>query len=595
MTVPESFPFPATVPLPNLVSSVERFLRWCEPLLTADEVRATLRAAEEFLASDALGHDVQRVLAAREQSATGSWLDDFWDRRYLGRRSRIAMDANFFFLLEGDSGEQVDRAARLTRALLEAQRTLRASASPGQLGEAFGRSRIPGISIDTTVWAPDSRHIVVLAKGQAFRVQVLDAARKPLCVERLVAAFRRAESLSESANGGLRGVGRATTLPRRDWALLRRTLKASVTSARALEAIDSALFIVSLDGASPIGDQDSSAALLHGDSANRWFDKSLSLIVFANGVAGLNFEHSRIDGLSASQLMTLLRTAESTAAGEGCESDGSVDVTPLHFEPDEDADRLIHAAGSRFAEAASRSVSRVLVFDEFGAEQVKRWSSSPDAFVQMAFQLANHDVRGKSGSTYESISMAASGGRTEAMRVVTPESVEFVIAMGDARYTAQQRWQAYRRAVDAHVARVSDCKHGRAPEQHLWQIAMLIEASGAQVPSLFTSPGWRAMRDERMSTSAVQADGVRVFGFGATGADCIGVAYSCRPDDISVHLHAATEAAGEIDRFAEGVMESFRRIGVLLETAASRRSASLPTSRPCGPPIRPPRTSGGCG
>ena len=36
--------------------------------------------------------------------------------------------------------------------------------------------------------------------------------------------------------------------------------------------------------------------LLHGDSANRWFDKAMSLIVFADGSAGINDEHCLLDG-----------------------------------------------------------------------------------------------------------------------------------------------------------------------------------------------------------------------------------------------------------------------------------------------------------
>ena len=33
-------------------------------------------------------------------------------------------------------------------------------------------------------------------------------------------------------------------------------------------------------------------ALIHGNGSNRWFDKSFNLVVFANGKAGLNVEHS---------------------------------------------------------------------------------------------------------------------------------------------------------------------------------------------------------------------------------------------------------------------------------------------------------------
>ncbi|MFN3545816.1 MAG: choline/carnitine O-acyltransferase, partial [Thiobacillus sp.] len=35
--------------------------------------------------------------------------------------------------------------------------------------------------------------------------------------------------------------------------------------------------------------------ILHGNGTNRWFDKSVSMVVFANGRAGFNGEHTWAD------------------------------------------------------------------------------------------------------------------------------------------------------------------------------------------------------------------------------------------------------------------------------------------------------------
>ena len=57
---------------------------------------------------------------------------------------------------------------------------------------------------------------------------------------------------------------------------------------------------------------------------------------------------------------------------------------------------------------------------------------SPDAFVQMAYQLAHRRAKGLTGATYESIATRQyRHGRTEAMRVVTPEVLTFVSTMED--------------------------------------------------------------------------------------------------------------------------------------------------------------------
>ena len=104
------------LPLPTLEESCDRFLEWCGPLLTADERAATETAVASFLRP---GGPARQLHAALEQydAAAGmhSWLDTFWPYRYLGRRDRIALNANFFFLFEDSDQGQVERAARARR------------------------------------------------------------------------------------------------------------------------------------------------------------------------------------------------------------------------------------------------------------------------------------------------------------------------------------------------------------------------------------------------------------------------------------------------------------------------------------------------
>lgn len=86
------------------------------------------------------------------------------------------------------------------------------------------------------------------------------------------------------------------------WASARQNLVEN-HNAESLNVVDSALFCVSLDNTSfdfsdpvPLVQN-----MLHGYKegiANRWFDKSVSLIVCKDGTAGVNFEHSWGDGVA---------------------------------------------------------------------------------------------------------------------------------------------------------------------------------------------------------------------------------------------------------------------------------------------------------
>ena len=62
-----------------------------------------------------------------------------------------------------------------------------------------------------------------------------------------------------------------------------------------LRVIESAIMVVVLDDSSPSTMTDLGRALIAGSGADRWFDKSITCVAFANGRIGLNCEHSWAD------------------------------------------------------------------------------------------------------------------------------------------------------------------------------------------------------------------------------------------------------------------------------------------------------------
>jgi carnitine O-acetyltransferase len=207
------------VPLPTLAESCERFLAWCAPLLTADELAATEAAVASFRRPGSSAHTLQAALE-RYNSTEGvhSWLDTFWPSRYLGRRDRIALNANFFFLFNGADQPQVARAAGLIAAAVDYKLLLDEELVPPvvqrgqplsmeQLKFLFSTTRIPGAGQDTVrapytaQWPGPSRarHIVVFFRGNMFRLDVLDPGGRRYPPDDLEA--------------GLRAVMRAGALP----------------------------------------------------------------------------------------------------------------------------------------------------------------------------------------------------------------------------------------------------------------------------------------------------------------------------------------------------------------------------------------------
>ncbi|GAB3493410.1 carnitine O-acetyltransferase [Amycolatopsis cihanbeyliensis] len=582
------------VPLPTLEDSCTRFLEWCEPLLTEDERARTGAAVAEFLRPDSAARALHAELERYDASeGVRSWLDRFWPARYLGRRDRIALNANFFFLFQESDQGQVERAAGLVAAAVGYKKLLDQESIPPvvQRGAAhsmeqhkflFSTTRIPG-AVQDTVRAPYSaerpgpasaRHIAVFFRGNIFRLDVLGPDGHPYTLDDLAAGLRSVLKAGAARADTEDAVGHLTTKARAEWAASRQALLAAERgNADALEAVEGALFCVCLEDFAPESTQQACDQLLHGDSGNRWFDKAVSLIVFADGTAGINVEHCGLDGTTILSFVdTLLSTpAREHSARSGARTQGMPAVDPVEFVLDDELRADVRAAGAAFAAYAADTATTTVSFD-FGADQIKGLRCSPDAFAQLAYQLAHRRSKGVTGATYESIATRQyQNGRTEAMRVVTPEILRFVAAMEDPGTDPATRRAAFRAAADKHVSRAKECQQGQAPEQHLWELQLIQqregEPLGATEPlALYDSPGWTIMRNDYLSTSSAPSTHIQYFGFGSTSGTCIGVAYVLLPQRWNLYLSTPRPVAEQMFAFARQLTVAVEELRELLAT-----------------------------
>ncbi|MFD7440883.1 choline/carnitine O-acyltransferase [Streptomyces sp. NPDC059909] len=585
------------VPLPTLEASCERFLAWCAPLLSAGERAATEAEVAAFLRPGGPGRVLQAAL--EEYDATEgvhSWLDTFWPYRYLGRRDRIALNANFFFLFQESGQAQVERAAGLIAGALNYKRQLDQEliAPVGLRGVPqsmvqnkflFSTTRIPGAQQDT-VRAPYSdewpgpskaRHIVVFFRGGMFRLDVLGAGGVPYGLDDLEAGLR-AVMKAGAEPAAPTSVGHLTTMARAEWAAARESLLACHPgNADALDIVESALFCVCLEDFAPADTQEACDELLYGDRGNRWFDKAVSLIVFADGRAGINVEHCELDGTTILSFTDFLlsTSAEEHSRQSGARSQGLPTLEPVVFEVDDALRAQVRAAADVFAAYGEATATTTVSFADFGSTTAKSLGVSPDAFVQCAYQLAHQRAKGLLGATYESIATRQyRNGRTEAMRVVTPEMLEFVTAMEDPAADADTRRAAFRAAAEAHVSRAKASQAGQVPEQHLWELEMIQRRRGTELgvpeqPALYRTPGWLTMRDDYLSTSSAPSHNIQYFGFGSTSSRCIGVAYVLLPERFNLYLSTPQAVADQMRTFADRLREA---VGELRELLGSERS-----------------------
>lgn len=98
-------------------------------------------------------------------------------------------------------------------------------------------------------------------------------------------------------------IGALTTENRDVWTSLRKELiSSSEKNQQSLDIIERAVFVVCLDDVKPVTKDEISKFCWVGDGRNRFFDKSLQFIIFDNGKAGFNGEHSMMDATPTSRL-----------------------------------------------------------------------------------------------------------------------------------------------------------------------------------------------------------------------------------------------------------------------------------------------------
>lgn len=186
------------LPVPALKTTIKRYLRTVEPLMSADEYGRIERDAQTFLLSS-VASKCQAILVLKSW-LTGNYVSDWWEKYvYLRSRSPILINSNYYglgYAYHIPSGDQCARAAVLThlyarfKNLLDDERLAPTSVRGAvpicmrQYQRFFCLTREPGRDTDT-LRHYDSVHVAVQYKGTWWRVDCLTADKKPVSVASL--------------------------------------------------------------------------------------------------------------------------------------------------------------------------------------------------------------------------------------------------------------------------------------------------------------------------------------------------------------------------------------------------------------------------
>uniref|UniRef100_A0A8C2C5H4 Carnitine palmitoyltransferase 1C n=1 Tax=Cyprinus carpio TaxID=7962 RepID=A0A8C2C5H4_CYPCA len=492
------------LPVPAVKDTVKRYLESARLLMSDAEYERMTTLAKEFESS--LGNRLQWYLKLKAMWAS-NYVSDWWEEYvYLRGRGPLMVNSNYYgmdFLYVTPTPIQAARAGNTLHACLLYRRKLNR--------EEIKPSRVPVLNV-------------------------------PLCAAQCERIFN------------------TTRIPGEETGKARKEFFSSGVNKRSLDCIEKAAFFVALDddeqgmmGDDPAGNLDRYAkSLLHGKCYDRWFDKSFTVVLYKNGKNGLNAEHSWADAPIMAHVWEYVMTTDCFQLGyteEGhCKGDVASSLPPptrLTWDIPAECQERIERSLAVAQTLADDVDFHVLPIQDFGKGAIKKCKISPDAFIQIALQLAYYRNRGSFTLTYEaSMTRLFREGRTETVRSCTSESCTFVRALegGESKEVCRH---LFRTAAEKHQHLYRMAMTGGGIDRHLFCLYIVSKYLGEESPFLkeVLSETWR------LSTSQTPLQQVELFdfvnhpeyttcggGFGPVADDGYGVSYIIIGENM-INLH----------------------------------------------------------
>uniref|UniRef100_A0A8D3DZC6 Choline O-acetyltransferase n=1 Tax=Scophthalmus maximus TaxID=52904 RepID=A0A8D3DZC6_SCOMX len=560
------------VPVPPLKQTLDTYLRCVQHLVKEEQFKKTKATVEKFGAPGGVGEVLQKKLLERRDK-TNNWVYDYWlEDMYLNNRLALPVNSSPVMVFPKqtftDHKDALRFAARLIGGVLD-HSSLRLDFARGQLAgtplcmeqyyRLFTSYRYPGLKTDTlkvqmNAASKAPEHIVVACKHQFFVLDIV-ANSKQLNEMEILSQLEKILKMSESAEERLPPFGILTSDGRTEWAQARDVLTKDQTNRDSLALIESCLCVVCLDEPSGLVPSDTNRALLmlHGggrekNGANRWYDKSMQFVVGMDGTCGVVCEHSAFEGIVLVQCSEYLMKYKTGSPSKMARVSSIRELRP----PRRLEKQLVNNLDMD-----------VFTFKAYGKEFIKKQRMSPDAFIQVALQLAFYKCRGRLVSTYESASIRRfQEGRVDNIRSSTPEALAFVKSMTDERvvFTDSEKMKRLRDAINAQTNYTIAAITGMAIDNHLLGLMRISRELNMEKPEIFCDETYLASNQFILSTSQVPTTVEMFCCYGPVVPNGYGACYNPQSDHIlfcvsSFWENTETSSAVFVKALNEGLLE----------------------------------------
>ena len=543
------------LPVPRLDESLERYRKAAAAVLDANGEANVNQAIADFAIGQAPALQQTLEEYAQAMAETGSnWMAEQWLEHYLKVREPLLLTSNVTFQLNlPTAATGVDRVVELLQRIgavhiLQARRkTPQEVDARGQRlsmdawADFNGGIRTPAPAVDVWMRAGTGatyRTIGILHLGRMWEVPVTGSEGKLLNVDHLRASVEFVLAQTQPAEhsfAGFSALGSAMLAPDAPW---------KTEQNRSLyNRLANMLFTITLD---PIANNDIGTLQRWAfHPGNTWVYKPISyLAALDSNMLAANLEHSVIDGGTLAAAVTRMQQVDLDTLDT--QHDGHLsDARELVWD-DVDYDLTDY---HRLANTIQ--VERVIV----RRDQQVPFPFSLDTAAQLILMIAQQLTYGQIRGQYQSCDMRHfRAGRTEAIRPVTLQAVNFVTSLVQRNATQSQ----FAAALEAHQEWIKAAKTGKAFDRHLFMLEHIAQELGGADAEIFTLH--TGAREDFLSTSTVGGtDAIIRYLYAPTVQDGFGINYTPVPTGIEFLLSwaASTPKAEEFHHNLQPAAELF--------------------------------------
>ncbi|XP_022107814.1 carnitine O-palmitoyltransferase 2, mitochondrial-like isoform X2 [Acanthaster planci] len=437
----------------------------------------------------------------------------------------------------------------------------------------FNSSRVPLYGRDDFATDPTAKQVLAIRNGNFYTFDILDKDGNILPPSVIHANI--SYILQDGAPPPEHPLGFLTSENRNTWARLRQHMAGlSASNAESLRRIDTAMLCLCLDDVSPDTPESMTRHMLHGNGSNRWYDKSIQVILCKNGMMGVNFEHAWGDGVAVLRFFNEVYKDNSEKPAVGPDSqpanvDAAENVQSIRFDLDVAMKDSIQKARDGFHAMTSRLGVCAKQNFLFGRDYLKSTEISPDSLMQLSFQIGFYTLTGQTAPTYESCSTAAfKHGRTETLRPATMETKQCAMAFQkDSGVSAQEKRALLKACSDKHYGLTKEALMGKGWDRHLFGLRKLAERDFA-LPEMFTDPAYANINHIILSTSTLASPAVLIGGFAPVTPNGFGIGYGMNSNNLGVNITSYPESHS-VDDFVECINRSWEDMYEVLSTTTA--------------------------